>query len=83
MLVPMGNTHNAFHDGGQKTHIGDDESDHIKTLCGIDAFLFLGPEKGIDRIWILTGGDALCVKCVKSALKIISEAEAAKRQEGE
>lgn len=83
MLVPMGNTHGLFHEGGGKTHIGRDDDCSGRTLCGINACSFFGPDDGINEFWIHTGGNELCNKCAKSALRILLEDEAAKRKEGE
>ena len=82
MLIPMGNTHGLFHEGGGKTHIGLYECCSGRTLCGINASEFCGPDDGIDELWIHTGRNELCSKCAKSALRILSEDKAAKRQGG-
>jgi hypothetical protein len=71
-LIPMGNTHGTYSEGGGKTHVGDDDVSG-KTLCGIDAFYFHGPDDGIDLMWIKTGGSELCKKCAKIATGLLEE----------
>jgi len=69
-LIPMGNTHGTYSEGGGKTHVGDDDFTG-KTLCGRESFYFHGPEDGIDLKWIETGGNELCKRCAKTAAALL------------
>lgn len=70
-LTPMGNSNNMFHEGGLKTHIGDEHEDTGLTLCGREADYFDGPDGGINLNWIRTGGNEVCKKCARIAIQLI------------
>lgn len=71
-LIPMGNTHCTYSEGGGKTHVGEDDLSG-KTLCGIEASYFVGPDGGIGLMWIKTGGNEICKKCAKIANGLLKE----------